>query len=476
MMNYNMTGNEQMSLADLLKVKNRVHFLGIGGVGMSALARILVHRGYTVSGCDSKESAITSRLRAAGCSISIGTTCAIPVIDVAIYSSAIREDHPQFEELKMRGIPIFHRSMLLGYFMNNKISIGVTGTHGKTTTSALISFVLSEMGLNPTCFVGGELLNYGDNAILGGEDIIVAEVDESDKSLLNIFPRFSVLTNLEEDHMDTYKDMDDLKSTMINFIEHSPDESVVIYNNDSKQLQDVVRGLKKKAISYGIEAKSCFNAFNIICNGFCTMFDLHRDGCFVGKVMLPLSGYHNVYNTLAAFAVFAELDLDMTAVIRLLPSFKGTGRRMQITYRDENLLVLDDYAHHPTEVRATLAGVQQFRSADERLVVVFQPHRFSRTLYFSTHFGTCFKGADLVVITDIYGAGEKAIDGVDGTIVYTAVKNSGIPTAFVKKKDIIPFLLEQKKGKTIITFLGAGDITEIAYEFATVIKNNASRA
>ncbi|MFH1383505.1 MAG: UDP-N-acetylmuramate--L-alanine ligase [Candidatus Omnitrophota bacterium] len=457
--------------SELIKKGSKIHFVGIGGIGMSALAQVMLKRGYRVSGSDFKKSEITDQLQKNGCDITIGSDIPLSPSHIVIYSSAVSPASRQLKEARQQRIPIFHRSELLSFVMKEKTSIGVTGTHGKTTTSALISFLAQESGLKPTCLIGGVMLNYHTNALIGEDDIVIAEVDESDKSLLNIHPKIAVITNLEEDHLDIYNNLEDIKNTSMEFIHGIDEGGSVVYNYDDENLRCIIERAHKKGISFGREDGATIRAKNIRYEGTRTSFELYAEGYFIGTVITPFSGLHNVYNTLAALTPFFILDINLKKLCSLLLQFKGTERRIEIKYQDNDIVVIDDYAHHPTEIMATLEVLQRMKMPEQKVVVVFEPHRYSRTMHLGEKFGTCFNGVDQVVITNIYGAGEAFIEGVDETIISKAIEREGTPPVVCQDiNNVISYLIQKSYKRAIIAFLGAGDITHIANEFSMFLK------
>ncbi len=460
-------------LSEGLKEKKRIFFLGIGGIGMSALARVLVSRGYDVSGSDIKDNKNIQQLIQIGCTITLGHDISLKESDLVVYSSAISADNQQLNEARQLGIPIIHRSELLGFLMRDKTSIGITGTHGKTTTSALISFILQELRIKPTCIVGGLMINYNSNAIEGEGEIVIAEVDESDKSLVNLRPKIAVITNLDEEHLDIYADLNDIKNTLITFMNGMGDKGVVIYNYDDEDLKKIVTDTAKRHISFGMNEGAVFQAKNIIYEGGYASFDLFKDSCFVAPVKMPLLGLHNVYNALAAFAALFTLEIDPRLLVPFLVSFQGIARRVEVKYQDDDIIVIDDYAHHPTEISATIQALFRMKKPDQALTIVFQPHRYSRTMHLGGYFGTCFNGVDNVIVTDIYSAGENPIEGVDEKIIYNSVKEKGnVPVEYIQKDKIIEYLSSNLPRKAFVAFLGAGNITETADEFSNFLKSN----
>ena len=488
--------------ANLLENSRRVYFIGIGGVGMSALARVLKHRGLEVSGSDSCESRTTRELAGAGIPVYIGQNqIAFGDSDLIIYSSAIRADHMELKAAREAARKVHHRAEILSSLFNQaKTSVAVTGTHGKTTTSSMISFILSDLGRNPTCLVGGEVLNLGTNTLLGNPDLWVSEVDESDRSHEFYAPNYAVLTNLEEDHLDNYKDLEDLKRSFEKFLANTRNPGLIIYSEDDAVLRELVEASGRPHAGFGFSPSADFSAQNIelraalipgcshrgsvdsrfsaearIPGGrgnddfsFGSEFDLYEAGFFVKRLRLFVPGQHNIANALGSIVLLSSLGIDFESLAGPLSRFRGARRRLEIKYRSAELTVIDDYAHHPTEVRASVGAL---RSLGKPVTVIFQPHRFSRTLHFFKDFGRAFQEADEVILTDIYGAGELNPDNISVRCIYEEVLKSGHRAVrIVPKKEIIPYLFSRPKSEEVIAFIGAGDIGELADEFADRFK------
>ena len=457
---------------ETIRSAKQIYLIGIGGVGMSGLARLLYHSGLKVSGSDVYETQTIKQLRSSGIDVYLGQ--AEPHFtekdDLIIYSSAIPQNHPEMKAAKNLGKKIYHRAEVLSCFFNAaKTSIAIAGTHGKTTTSSMISFVLSQVGKDPTCYIGGDVINFGTNAIFGNSDLYVSEVDESDQSHELFCPNYVVLTNLEEDHVDRYRKMDQLRDSFRKFINNLHNPGLVVYSEDDLELRSLILASDKPRISVGFSFTADYSAQNIIRSPHGISFDLYEMGFFVTHIQLRLLGLHNVSNALAAIAVLMHLGIDPDEIQEAFAHFEGARRRLEIKWQSDNLVIVNDYAHHPTEV---LASINALRDLNKNLTVIFQPHRFSRTEYFIKQFGMAFAQADQVILTDIYGAGEKNTNNVDISSIYKEVVAHGHPSAAVVPKDqIISHLSSQDSLSGVVAFLGAGDIGDIANEFANRFKS-----
>lgn len=452
-----------LRVCDFLKPGVKAYLIGIGGIGMSGLAKVLRHLGLQVSGSDAKTNKETAELSKLGVQIYIGHDSAhIQRQDFIIYSSAISQKNPERREAVMRELPLFHRAEVLSALMNQAISIAVTGTHGKSTTSAMIAFLLSEAGVKPTCLVGARMLNFDSNVLLGDPKLLVAEVDESDRSQLFYRPDYAVLTNLEEDHLDTYQNFENLRSAFSEFIGGLKATGQLIYCGHDVYLKELSAQISSQT-SYGLSKSFHYSADEVVLEGFSSRFLLYEKGKKIGNVSLNLPGKHNVLNALGAIATLRAFGVSWDAILKNLSGFKGVGRRLEIKLALTHLIVIDDYAHHPTEIEASL---QSIRMLGKKVTAVFQPHRYSRTRYLAASFAKAFYQADRVVLTDIYGAGEENVDGVDVQDLYRMTKEKHPDVTFVPMKDLMEFLSSDANSEGVIAFLGAGDITEVADEFS----------
>jgi len=447
----------------------KIHFVGIGGIGMSGIAEILIDQGFTVSGSDRALSDVTERLHSLGAVIYEGHKAEnlAPDVDTLVYSSAVVMDNPEVIEAQRRKIPIVRRAEMLAEVMRLKYGIGIAGTHGKTTTTSMVSLVLMEGGLDPTVIVGGKLSGLGGtNARLGKGDFIVVEADEFDRSFLSITPTIAVLTTLETDHLDCYRDLEDIKGAFIQFANKVPFYGFVVLCLDEPALQDIMPQLiKKKLLTYGLTPQADIQAIDIHHKENTSTFTIVRGFEDLGQITIQIPGKHNVQNALAAIAVGLRLGIPFSKVKSGIEKFTGVYRRWEKKGEAGGITVYDDYAHHPTESRATLSGVKS--GWRRRVVCVFQPHLFSRTRDFYEEFGKAFLLADVLVVTDVYPAREEPIQGVTGELITNAAKQYGHKDVhYVRdKKDIPAYLKKITRADDIVITMGAGDIWKFGEEF-----------
>ena len=449
---------------------NRIHFVGIGGVGMGGIAEVLINLGYVVQGSDLKESRVTRRLRGLGADVLLGH-CAgnIGDADLVVVSSAIDPANPEVAAARDQRKPIVRRAEMLAELMRFRFAIAVSGTHGKTTTTSLVASVLAEAGEDPTFLIGGRLKSADTNGRLGDGQYLVAEADESDASFIHLNPMMAVVTNIDNDHMSTYGgDIEMLRSSFVEFLHNLPFYGVTVMCLDDPGVQAILPRVQRALITYGIDNDADIRAFDIESNGTRSRFRVARAGHDEAlDITLNLPGRHNVLNALAAIAVAQELELDDAAVQRALTEFEGIDRRMQILGEVRTatgkVLFLDDYGHHPTEIAATLQAVRA-GWPDRRLVVVFQPHRYSRTQDLLDDFAEVLSGSQPLFITEVYAAGEDPIAGADGRAICRAIRTRGqVEPVFVPDLDQLPELLSNMlaDGDLVLT-LGAGDIGAVA--------------
>lgn len=440
----------------------KIHFVGIGGIGMSGIAEILLDQGFKVSGSDKQPSEITERLQTLGAVFFEGHKPGNigPDVDALVYSSAVSFDNPEVVEARRRKIPVIRRAEMLAEVMRLKYGIGVAGTHGKTTTTSMVGLVLLEGNLDPTVIVGGRLSGFGgSNARLGHGEFSVVEADEFDRSFLSITPTIAVLTTLEADHLDCYRDLDDIKGAFVQFANKVPFYGFVVLCLDEPALQDIMPKLgQKKVISYGINPQADIQATDISHRDNTVTFTVLQNGAERGKIVLNVPGRHNVQNALAAITVGLELGLSFETIKTGIEKFTGVIRRWELRGEVNGVSVYDDYAHHPTECRVTLAGVKA--GWRRRTVCVFQPHLYSRTRDFYEEFAKAFLLADALVVTEVYPAREEPIQGVTGEMIIAAARQYGHKNAhYVADKNELPEFLNSivKKGDMVI-MMGAGDI------------------
>ncbi len=446
------------------KIKN-IHFVGIGGSGMSGIAEVLLNLGYHISGSDLKETEVTRRLQSLGCEIYYGHRKEnVKEADVLVVSSAIRPGNPEVEAAEERHIPIIPRAEMLAELMRMKVGIAIAGTHGKTTTTSLIATVLAAGGLDPTVVIGGRLNSLGSNARLGQGEFLVAEADESDGSFLKLMPTIAVVTNIDADHLDYYKGIEEIKETFLQFIHKIPFFGLAIVCLDHPNIQSLIPKLKKRFTTYGLTAQADFRAEEIEFEGLSTSFDVLFQRRRLGRLTLRMPGLHNVYNALATVAAAFELDLSFQTVQEALAEFSGIQRRFQIKGEKRGILVVDDYGHHPVEVMATLKAAKT--GWKRRLIVVFQPHRYTRTKALFREFLTAFYDAEILILTEIYPAGEERIEGVEAKALYEGIRESGHreATYLPEKKEIVEHLLKILQPGDMVITLGAGDIWQVADE------------
>jgi UDP-N-acetylmuramate--alanine ligase len=453
----------------------KIHFVGIGGIGMSGIAEILLTEGFAVSGSDRLLSEVTEHLGALGAKICEGHRAenVASDVDALVYSSAVALDNPEVVEAQRRKIPIIRRAEMLAEVMRLKYGIGIAGTHGKTTTTSMASLILMEGGFDPTVIVGGRLHGLGGtNARLGKGDFIVVEADEFDRSFLSITPTIAVLTTLETDHLDCYRDLEDIKNAFVQFANKVPFYGFVVLCLDEPALQDIMRQLgKKKLIGYGLNPQADVQAVDMIHKNNTVTFTVVRDGKELGQVLLQIPGKHNVQNALAAITVGLELGVPFEKVKAGIEKFTGVYRRWEKKGEVNGITLYDDYAHHPTECKATLAGVKAGWRRN-RVVCVFQPHLYSRTRDFYEEFGKAFLLSDVLIVTDVYPAREEPIQGVTGELVANAAKLYGHKhVKYVPDKKQVPAaLLGTVKAGDIVITMGAGDIWKYGDEFLKLFK------
>lgn len=452
----------------------KIHFVGIGGIGMSGIAEILLDQGFKVSGSDRALSEVTERLQKLGAEIMEGHKASNVKedVDALVYSSAVAPDNPEVLEAQRRSVPVIRRAEMLAEVMRLKYGVGIAGTHGKTTTTSMISLVLMEGGLDPTVIVGGKLSGLGGtNARLGHGEFIVVEADEFDRSFLSITPTIAVLTTLETDHLDCYRDLEDIKGAFIQFASKVPFYGFVVLCLDEPALLDIMPQLsKKKIITYGLNPQADIQAVDIRHRDNTSTYTLVRDDRDLGQITLQVPGKHNIQNSLAAIAVALELGVPFDRIKAGIERFSGVYRRWEKKGEVDGITVYDDYAHHPTECRATLSGAKS--GWRRRVVCVFQPHLYTRTRDFYEEFGKSFLLSDVLVVTDVYPAREEPIQGVTGELIVDAAKRFGHKDVlYVPDKKQVPLTLRKivRKGDIVIT-MGAGDIWKFGEEFLKQFK------
>jgi len=446
------------------------HFVGIGGAGMGGIAEVLLNLGYQVSGSDLRENAVTRRLVVLGARVLIGHDAShVDGCDVVVVSSAVDEQNPEVKAARERRIPVVPRAEMLAEIMRFRYGIAVAGTHGKTTTTSLVASLLAEAGLDPTFVIGGLLNSANSHARLGSGRYLVAEADESDASFLYLQPMLAVVTNIDADHLSTYEgDFQRLRQTFVEFLHHLPFYGLAVLCLDDPNVRDVLPAITRQVRTYGIEAEDAdIRAVNLRQDGVQMHFDIHQDEHEPLAVVLNLPGRHNVLNALAAVAVARELEVDDQSMQRALETFAGIGRRFQLNgelvVADGTVLFIDDYGHHPREISATLEAVRN-GWPERRLVTVFQPHRYSRTRDLFEDFAQVLGNTDLLLISEVFAAGEEPITGADGRALCRAVRGRGrVDPVFVEDIETLPVVLKDvlQAGDLVLT-LGAGSIGAVA--------------
>jgi UDP-N-acetylmuramate--alanine ligase len=449
-------------------VKN-VHFVGIGGIGMSGIAEVLFRLGFNVTGSDLRESENTKYLSELGIKIYIGHSAEnIGDSDVVVYSSAVNpEVNPEILEARRRGIPVIRRAEMLAEVTRLNYTIAISGTHGKTTTTSLIGHMLIKANFDPTVIVGGRLRSFGGiNARLGNGEWTVVEADEYDRSFLQLLPTIAIVNNIEPEHLDIYKDFEDIKSTFVEFLNRVPFYGVVIAGVDDPGVKEILKDIKRKTITFGLSRYADFRAENIFFAETQTSFECYTNSKFLGTFILNLPGLHSVKNALATIAVGTQLGIDLETIRQTLAEFSGVHRRFEILAEKNGIMVIDDYAHHPSEVAATLSAARN--GWNKRIIAIFQPHTYTRTLALAKEFGSAFDQADILIVTDVYSAREEPIEGVSGELIVQSAKQFGHKNVLYvpKLEDIVPEVLNIiQEGDMVIT-LGAGSIWKVATELS----------
>lgn len=438
----------------------KIHFVGIGGVGMSGIAQVLLNLGYTVSGSDLKETELTRRLVKAGAKIVIGHHGKnVKNADVVVTSTAVPESNPEVKAAQRHRIPVVARVEMLAELARLKRTIAVSGTHGKTTTTAMIGVAMQAAGMDPTVIVGGQVADLGSNAKLGLGDYLVAEADESDGSFLKLWPLATVVTNIDDDHLEHYGGFEQLKAAFKTHLDRLPFYGAAVLCVDDPELRRIAASLKRPVVSYGFRAGADWRGKRVRSKGGMRL-EVFQGKKKVGSLRLKIAGRHNAQNALAAVAVAGYLGLDLKKVIKGLESFAGVGRRLELLGETHGVSFIDDYGHHPTEVRATLEAMRE-RFGRRRLVVLFQPHRFSRTKALHREFGKSFGAADCLFVADIYAAGEKPIKGVSAKLIVDAAKRDGVEAGTLPRA--VDLACELRPGDVVLT-LGAGDIWKVGMD------------
>uniref|UniRef100_A0A7C4ENG2 UDP-N-acetylmuramate--L-alanine ligase n=1 Tax=Thermodesulfovibrio aggregans TaxID=86166 RepID=A0A7C4ENG2_9BACT len=443
----------------------KIHFVGIGGIGMSGIAEVLKNMGYTVTGSDIRESETVRRLKNLGIKVFIGhSKDNINETDVVVFSSAVKSDNPELIKAKSLGIPVIPRAEMLSELCRLKYSILVAGAHGKTTTTSLIATVLNDAGFDPTVVVGGKLKSIDTNARLGQGEFLVAEADESDGSFLKLSPTIAVITNIDREHLDYFKKLRKIKIAFLEFANKIPFYGVSVLCRECKHIKDLLPHLNRRYFTYGFDETADFYAKKIEYSAPCVSFEAFYRGRKLGNFTITVPGKHNVLNALATIAVAKELSVPMDKVIESLKNFTGIGRRFEFKGEKRAIKFYDDYGHHPTEIKAVLKTAMWLKP--ERLCIIFQPHRYTRTRDLMEQFISVFKQIlrknDVLFLMDIYPASESPIEGVSGEVLYEKLKIAGVNVRFNPDKEKIKteILKELKQGDIVFT-IGAGDVYKI---------------
>ncbi|TDJ51397.1 MAG: UDP-N-acetylmuramate--L-alanine ligase [Nitrospina sp.] len=441
----------------------RIHFIGIGGAGMSGIAEVLINEGYEVTGSDKARSHVTEHLEKIGARIAYEHRAKnVDGCQVVVISTAVKPDNVEVRSAREQAIPVIRRAEMLAELMRMKQGIAIAGTHGKTTTTSLVATVLAGGGLDPTVVIGGQLKSVGSHAQMGQSEFLVAEADESDGSFLKLTPTIAVVTTLDEEHMDFYKTLDNMKEAFLTFLNNIPFYGTSVLCLDDANIQSLIPRLEKRFITYGLMSQSDYTARNIRVKGLDTTFDVFYLGDELGTIHSVAPGKHNVLNTLAAVAVGMELNLTFQTIAQALKQFSGVQRRFEIHHNTDSLVLVDDYGHHPVEIQATLKTAKEVWP-DRRLVVVFQPHRFSRTQTLLEQFWSAFNDSDILIINDIFPAGEEPIRGVHAKGIVDGVRKFGHKNAehLATHKETLKRLSRILEPGDVFMTLGAGNVWEL---------------
>jgi UDP-N-acetylmuramate--alanine ligase len=447
----------------------KLHFVGIGGIGMSGIAELLLNLGYEVSGSDLRLSPVTDRLKSLGGKIYLGHNAEnVAGTNVVVISSAVRPDNVEVVEAKRLQIPVIPRAEMLAELMRLKYAVAVAGAHGKTTTTSMVATVLVNGGFDPTAVIGGRLNAFGSNAKLGKGDFLVAEADESDGSFLKLTPTIAIVTNIDREHLDHYANLAEIQSAFVQFVNKVPFYGAAVLCLDDPNIQALIPQVERRIVTYGTSSQADLVASHIEYREFGTSCQVRYRGNPLGVLQLRVPGEHGILNALAAIATGLELEIPFEKIASALSSFQNADRRFQIKGKKGNILVVDDYGHHPTEIVATLSAAR--RACDRRIVTVFQPHRYTRTQALEEDFGRAFYQADVLLVLPIYAAGEQPIPGVSAERVVAQIKKFGHRDAtyvcdFAQAQQILKEKLQD--GDLLLT-LGAGDVWKIGEEFLRI--------
>lgn len=451
----------------------KIHFVGIGGIGMSGIAEVLLNLGYKVSGSDLRGSDITERLARLGAEIGIGHKADnLKDVDVVVISSAVHDDNPEVVEAKRLHVPVIPRAEMLAELMRMKFGIAIAGTHGKTTTTSMAASILGHAGIDPTIVIGGKLNAIGTNAQLGQGKFLLAEADESDGSFLVLSPTIAVVTNIDADHLDHYSGgIEEIKDTFVKFINKVPFYGMAVLCLDDPNIRAILPRVKKRYMTYGLSSQADIRATHVRHDGFTTSFTAHFKGYRLGEISFTMPGAHNVLNAMACIAVALELDVPFSAIQEGFSRFGGVGRRFTIKGEPRGITVVDDYGHHPAEIKATLAAAR-LGWPERRIVAVFQPHRYTRTHELFGEFVTAFYDADVLILTDVYAAGEQPVEGATAErLTQEILRHGQKDVTWIPNRELIPqhLLGIVKEGDMVIT-LGAGSIWQQGEALVTLLE------
>jgi UDP-N-acetylmuramate--alanine ligase len=459
-----------------------IHFVGIGGIGMSGIAEVLHNLGYTVTGSDLKESETTARLRDAGIQVSIGHKPEnVDDAHVLVISSAVSMDNPEVIEAQERSIPVIPRAEMLAELARLKYGVLIAGAHGKTTTTSLVSTILAHGGFDPTVVIGGRLKATGSNARLGQGDFLVAEADESDGSFLKLSPTIAVVTNIDREHMDFFKTMDTLKDAFLSFINKVPFYGASVICIENEHIRELLPSVHRRYITYGLSPEAQLYAEHIRKGFMSVTFDVVYKERMIGVFDIPVPGIHNVLNSLAAIGVALILKVDAADIRDALRGFSGIQRRLEFKGEADGVRIFDDYGHHPSEIRATLKAIKEGHEADSqntgRLLVLFQPHRYTRTRDLIREFSVSFTDADMLIVLDIYPAGERPIEGVHSSVLSEKIREAGYPnvTYMEDRGEAIGHIIEHARKGDVVLTLGAGNVWKAGEEILNKLQMKSER-
>lgn len=460
-----------------LKASEHVHFVGIGGYGMSAIARVMLEMGYQVSGSDVARKELIDKLASKGARVFIGhEKNNVQGADVVVYSTALSKDNVEIAEAERLRIPVLHRSQMLARLMNAKKGVAVAGAHGKTTTSSMIALVMERCEQDPTYIIGGEIMNIGSNAKAGSGDYVVAEADESDGSFLQYRPYLAVVTNVEADHLENYGgSFDNLKQAYVKFLSQIRSDGKAIVCADDAYIQAMIPRITSDTITFGIGQDADYTAADIELGDRKVTFTVSCRGTKLGTMKLSVPGMHNVYNALATTIVCLEAGIAFADIARTIQEFRGAKRRFQVLSESDDVLIIDDYAHHPTEIQATITAA---KATGKRIIAVFQPQRYSRTFFLLDSFSRSFGEADEVIITDIYSpAGEQQIEGISSARLTALIRDNSNPRAqfIATKEEVLGYLLNNLKSGDLVITMGAGDIWKVSHELSKRLEETTAR-